>query len=951
MSRGDFAKRLSLNRKDEIGVMAGAVDICADSVNAIVNDVAMLSNAAVEGRLEKRADASIYQGDYRTIMQGMNGTMDAIVGHIDVMPAPAMIIDRDYTILYINGVGAEVIGLPKQMILGTRCYDHFKTSDCRTANCACARAMQDGRNSTSETDAHPGGKDLDISYTGVPIKSEKGSIVGALEIVTDQTAIKGAARIAQKIACYQEAEVAKLTDNLGKMAQGDLNFTLDVAEGDADTGEMRKNFLTISSAISNSAQAIRSLADDAAMFSKAAVEGWLGTRADISKHQGDYQKIIQGINNTMDAVVGHIEVIPVPAMIIDRDYTIRYMNGIGAEIIGLSKKQILGTKCYEHFKTSDCRTAKCACSRAMQDGRSSTSETDAHPGGKDLDISYTGVPVKDSKGTIVGALEIVTDQTAIKRAARISQKIACYQEGEVAKLTDSLNRMAQGDLNFTLDVAEGDVDTGEVRKNFLTISNAISSSVQAVRNLVSDATMLSKSAVEGRLATRADASKHHGDYGKIMQGVNDTLDAVIGPLNMAARYVDQISKGVIPERITDNYNGDFNEIKNNLNECIEALRGIIEEDGGAALLAASQKDLTARVYRTYKGAFEKMKQNINTLLENLEQGFSQVATATEQVASASAQIGTGSQALAQGASEQASSLEEISSSLQEMASMTKMNAGSAIEAKKLTDNAKTITLRGVDSMQRLTDAVKSIKASSDQTAKIIKTIDEIAFQTNLLALNAAVEAARAGEAGKGFAVVAEEVRNLAMRSAEAAKNTSNLIEESVKNTENGVLFNQEVLKNLDEIAGQVNKVSEMMSEIAAGSEQQSQGIDQINTSVEQMNQLTQHNAANSEESASASEELGSQAEELRSLVSVYKLSNIVQSSVSAARKATMQTGTGRYSGGSTPQRHGDKVIAASAGRKPQGGNGGGNGHGKKEMMSPATLIPLDNDDLQVLGNF
>jgi methyl-accepting chemotaxis protein len=165
-----------------------------------------------------------------------------------------------------------------------------------------------------------------------------------------------------------------------------------------------------------------------------------------------------------------------------------------------------------------------------------------------------------------------------------------------------------------------------------------------------------------------------------------------------------------------------------------------------------------------------------------------------------------------------------------------------------------------------------IKKSSDDTAKIIKTIDEIAFQTNLLALNAAVEAARAGEAGKGFAVVAEEVRNLAMRSAEAAKNTADMIEGSVKNAENGVTINQEVMKNLEEINGHAKRVSEVMAEIAAASDQQSQGVGQVNTAMEQMNQLTQQNAANSEESASASEELSAQAQEMRAMVAGFKIS-------------------------------------------------------------------------------
>jgi methyl-accepting chemotaxis protein len=177
----------------------------------------------------------------------------------------------------------------------------------------------------------------------------------------------------------------------------------------------------------------------------------------------------------------------------------------------------------------------------------------------------------------------------------------------------------------------------------------------------------------------------------------------------------------------------------------------------------------------------------------------------------------------------------------------------------------------MESMKRLSDAINRIKASSDSTAKIVKTIDEIAFQTNLLALNAAVEAARAGDAGKGFAVVAEEVRNLAMRSAEAAKNTSNLIEESVSNAEQGVSINQEVLTNLREINAQVDKVSEVMAEIASASDQQSQGIGQITDGVDQVNHMTQRNAANSEESASSAVELDNLAHKMQKMVNTFEL--------------------------------------------------------------------------------
>ena len=250
---------------------------------------------------------------------------------------------------------------------------------------------------------------------------------------------------------------------------------------------------------------------------------------------------------------------------------------------------------------------------------------------------------------------------------------------------------------------------------------------------------------------------------------------------------------------------------------------------------------------------------VNRIIADLTEG-------AEQVASASGQVSSASQSLAEGATEQAAGLEETSSSLEEMSSMTKQNADSAQQANTLASEASKAANNGGEAMGRMSTAIADIQKSADETAKIIKVIDEIAFQTNLLALNAAVEAARAGEAGKGFAVVAEEVRNLAMRSAEAAKNTSSLIEESVKKSNNGVDIAGEVSKVLDEIVSSVGKTTDLAGEIAAASQEQSQGIDQVNTAVSQMDKVTQQNAANAEESASASEELSAQAESMNQAV-------------------------------------------------------------------------------------
>jgi len=338
---------------------------------------------------------------------------------------------------------------------------------------------------------------------------------------------------------------------------------------------------------------------------------------------------------------------------------------------------------------------------------------------------------------------------------------------------------------------------------------------------------------------------------------------------------------------------------------------------GKVIELISEGDLTTRVPHGLPGELGEIARALNAALDSLDDSLSQVSAAADQVAGAADQISLGSQSLAHGTNEQAATLEEVSSSLQELSSMSDRSAGSARQAKGLSDAARSETDRGLESMRRLSQAIDRIKASSDETAKIVKTIDEIAFQTNLLALNAAVEAARAGDLGKGFAVVAEEVRNLAMRSAEAAKTTARLIDESVANSNGGVTLNAEALANLEGIQRQVIQVSQVMDEIAVGAAQQSEGVEQINKAVEQMNQVTQETAANAEESSSASEELTGQAEELRQLVGAYALTG-------TAGNERMRASPGRAAApvwaSRTPQLKSSQ--RAAPGHRPGGGRAG-----------------------------
>jgi len=280
--------------------------------------------------------------------------------------------------------------------------------------------------------------------------------------------------------------------------------------------------------------------------------------------------------------------------------------------------------------------------------------------------------------------------------------------------------------------------------------------------------------------------------------------------------------------------------------------GIVAVLAGILVACLISRSISGALRNTFRGLKRFSTNELETLGRTIRQIIKGLSNGAEQTASAAGQVSSASQSLAQGSSEQAASIEETSSSIEEMASMTRRNAGNANEAKSLADNA-------TEAMSRMSQGIDDIKKSSDETAKVVKTIDEIAFQTNLLALNAAIEAARAGEVGKGFAVVAEEVRNLAQRSAEAARNTAEMIEGSVKNADNGVTITKE-------IAESNRKINNLVAEIAAASNEQAQGIEQINAAMGQMDQATQSNAANAEESASAAEELSSQAEELSNAV-------------------------------------------------------------------------------------
>ncbi len=338
-----------------------------------------------------------------------------------------------------------------------------------------------------------------------------------------------------------------------------------------------------------------------------------------------------------------------------------------------------------------------------------------------------------------------------------------------------------------------------------------------------------------------------------------------------SRLISAVEDGILNQRgDVEKTNWEFRPIIKGFNNTLDAILTPMQE-AMSVMSSVAQKDLTRRIEKSYKGDLLAFKNNINAAVENLEESLTQVYSAGSQIEAGALQVSQASQALSQGATESAASLEEITSSMNEISTQTGLNAENATKAKNFSLEARNNANAGNEKMQVMVSAMVDINSSSQNIAKIIKVIDAIAFQTNLLALNAAVEAARAGKHGKGFAVVAEEVRNLAARSAKAASETTELIEDSTKKVESGSKIAMDTAAALEEIVKRIGEVTEIVGNITEASNEQAQAMNQINSALGQVDTVTQRNTASSEESASAAEELSSQAVELNSMVAQFKL--------------------------------------------------------------------------------
>ena len=840
LSKGHLGNRMKLSRKDEIGEMALTMDAFSEdlqknvvgsmkkiadgdlnvmvmakdpqdeitpalmntvtSLQGLVTETKMLTEAGANGKLDVRGKADNFRGGYKEIVIGINNTLDAIIGPLNMTAEymdriskgdiPAKITDQ------YKGDFNEIKNNLNQ------CIDAINLL-VRDTNTLAAGAVDGKLDVRADASKHQG----DFRKTIEGVNHTLDAIIGPLNMAAEY---------------------------MDRISKGDVPAKI--------TDQYKGDFNEIKNNLNQCIDAVNLLVKDANKLSAAAVDGKLDIRADASKHQGDFRKIIEGVNNTLDSVIGPLNV--------------------AAEYMDRISKGDVPAKITDQYK-GDFNEIKNNINQCI-DGLGGLIEASE---------ALKRMAVNDhSKGVEGNYLGVFAD---------IKTSVNTVRE-RVNHIADSLAMISNGDLS------EADVYRKIAKRSDADrVVPAFIRTFDSLQNLTKDANMLSNAAVAGKLTTRADAARHHGEYQKIVEGVNETLDAVTGPLNEAMRVADSYAKADFTARYDNRLQaqGDFAKFKKSLNNVgVQVSKSLLKVNQQINQLSAGAQEASASVEEVSAGSAQIAK-NAGAVSLNAEksgEGIKQVLKAMEDLSTTVQEVATKAEAVAQIAKKS----EELSQKGSDLA--TKADNGMVGITKSSTE---------------VNVIILDIKSQMDKIGDIVVLIANLANQTNLLALNAAIEAARAGDAGRGFAVVATEVKSLAEESENSAEKIRQMIGELQKQTQRaadtveksnvevreGGLALSQTLEVFNKIVASIDEINRNINDVAASAEEQAASVEEVTASMNEVNALVNDTAKEATDSAAASEE---------SSAAIDQITKIVQNVTIIADQVTKEVAKFRVKSGS-----------------------------------------------------
>ena len=821
----------------------------------VLQEIMRLVDASKEGRLSERGKATLFNGVHREMLQGINEMLDAILlpigegnrvlaqissGKIDELITQTYQGDHEKMKVAVNNVAAVTQGLQKEM----------------------ARLIE-------------ASKEGQLSERGKPeqFQGAYAEIVRGVNVMLDAILLP----IGEGNRILAQISLGKIDELIAQTYKGDHE--------------------KMKVAVNNVAIVTQSLQKEMARLIDASKEGQLSERGMPEQFQGAYAEIVRGVNVMLDAILlpigeGNRILAQISAGKIDELIAQTYkgdhekmklaVNNVGTVVQSLQKEMgrlIEASKdgqLSDRGKPENFQGAYAEIVRGMNTmldaillpiGEGNRILAQISAGKIDELIAQTYKGDHEKMKVAVNNVAIVTQglQKELGRLIEASKEGQLSDRGKPENFQGAYAEIVRG-MNTMLDaillpIGEGNrilaqISTGKIdeliahtyKGDHEKMKQAVNNVGLVLQGLQKELGRLTEAAKAGQLVERGKPDQFQGAYAEIVRGVNAVLDAVINPLNVAARYVDLISKGDVPPPITDTYNGDFNKIKDNLNVLVAAMNTIT-----AAAEEISNGNLTVDIRE--RSPQDKLMQALQAMIGGLTRTVSDIRAIAGEVSAASQSISTASIQVSKGASAQAAAAEEASSSMEEMVSNIKQNADNAQQTDKIANKSAKDAQESGKSVLEAVSAMKEI-------ANKISIIEEIARQTNLLALNAAIEAARAGEHGKGFAVVAAEVRKLAERSQKAAAEINQLSSTTLRVSEKSG-------EMLDKLVPDIQRTAELVQEITAASKEQDTGAEQINKALQQLEQVIQQNASASEEMASTTEELTGQADQLVSALSFF----------------------------------------------------------------------------------